>query len=84
MPLSTSNKQPHPFALCIREDPQGGSLTIGKVYAVIADTKAESHGYIRIVDDSGEDYLYSNKFFVMVELPLTAEAALLEALSLSA
>ncbi|MGH9801248.1 MAG: hypothetical protein ACRD82_12855 [Blastocatellia bacterium] len=79
-----TDKKPKPFALCLREDQQGESLTIGKVYPVIADPKAESHGYVRIVDDSGEDYLYSNSFFVFVELPMAAEEALLEALSLTA
>ncbi len=77
------DKHPKPFALCLREDQQGESLTIGKVYPVIPDQKAETHGYIRIVDDSGEDYLYSKSFFVLVELPVAAEEALLEALSLT-
>ena len=84
MPQHKLDKQPRPFALCIREDRQGESLTIGKVYPVISDPKAESHGYIRIIDDSGEDYLYSGKFFVLVELPSAAETALLEAMSLTA
>ncbi|MBL8190866.1 MAG: hypothetical protein JNK38_22810 [Acidobacteria bacterium] len=77
------DKHPKPFALCLREDQQGESLTIGKVYPVLSDQKAEAHGYIRIVDDSGEDYLYSKHFFVLVELPMAAEKALLEALSLT-
>ena len=77
------DNNPKLFALCLREDQQGESLTVGKVYPVIADPKAESHGYIRIVDDSGEDYLYSKNFFVFVELPIAAEEALLEALSLT-
>jgi hypothetical protein len=83
MPQSNSDKQPSPFALCIQEDQQGDSLTIGKVYPVIADSKAESRGYLRIIDDSGEDYLYSNKFFVLIKLPLAAEKALREAMSLT-
>lgn len=81
MQQSKQDKQPSPFALCIREDQQGESLTIGKVYPVITDAKAESRGYLRIIDDSGEDYLYSNKFFVLVKLPLAAEKALREAIS---
>jgi hypothetical protein len=81
MPQSKSDKQSSPFALCIQEDEQGDSLTIGKVYPLIADPKAESRGYLRIIDDSGEDYLYSGKFFVIVNLPLAAEKALREAIS---
>lgn len=70
--------------LCLREDNQGKSLTVGKIYPVMTDPKAESHGYVRIIDDSGEDYLYSNKFFIFVDLPAAAQKALLEALSLPA
>lgn len=72
------------FALCLREDQQGESLTVGKIYPVIPDSKAESHGYVRIVDDSGEDYLYSNSFFMFIDLPAAAQKALLDALSLTA
>lgn len=80
----TREKKPKSFVLCLREDDQGESLTIGKIYPVITDPKAESHGYVRIIDDSGEDYLYSNKFFMFVDLPAAAQKALLEALSLPA
>ena len=83
MPQPKPDNPPRPFALCVREDQQGESLTVGKVYPVIADPKAESHGYLRIIDDSGEDYLYSGQFFVPVELPSAAEKALLEAMSLT-
>ncbi|MGE0886247.1 MAG: hypothetical protein AB7P14_22150 [Blastocatellales bacterium] len=77
-------KKPNSFVLCLREDNQGESLTVGKIYPVMTDPKAESHGYVRIIDDSGEDYLYSNKFFIFVDLPAAAQKALLEALSLPA
>ena len=82
MPQSNPDK-PSTFALCIQEDQQGDSLTIGKVYPILADPKAESRGYLRITDDSGEDYLYSSKFFVLVDLPLAAEKALRKAMSLT-
>ncbi len=80
----THDKKTKSFALCLHEDRQGESLTVGKIYPVMPDPKAESHGYVRIVDDSGEDYLYSNSFFMFVKLPAAAQKALLEALSLPA
>ena len=64
--------------MCLREDEQGESLTLHKLYPVIADSHAEQHGYIRIIDDSGEDYLYSAKFFAMVELPAEVSEAMLQ------
>ncbi len=68
------------FVLCLHEDEQGESLTIGKVYSVLADPKAESRGLLRVIDDSGEDYLYSSQFFVPVKLPLATGRALLAAM----
>lgn len=79
MPKSKLNNQPVRLVLCTLEDQQGDSLTVGKVYLVIYDSVAESRGYVRIVDDSGEDFLYSGKFFVPADLPLADEETLLEA-----
>ncbi len=57
-----------PFAICIREDPQGDDLVLHKIYRVLPDSDAPP-GYLRIVDESGEDYLYSARAFVCVSLP---------------
>lgn len=78
------NSQKQLFALCLREDEQGESLTLHKLYPVIADPHAEQHGYIRIIDDSGEDYLYSTKFFAMIELSAELTAAMLQDAELAA
>jgi hypothetical protein len=77
------NNQKKLFALCLHEDEQGESLTLHKLYPVIADPQAEPHGYIRIIDDSGEDYLYSTKFFAMVELPAEVSEAMLQNVELA-
>ena len=79
MPQPKADKSPRRFALCVREDQQGESLTIGKVYPVIADPKAESHGYLRIIDDSGEDYLYPADQFVQASFTPEVERAILKA-----
>ena len=51
------------------------SLEFGKIYRVVADEKAAKHQMIRVVDESGEDYLYLQKSFVVIELPQLAEDA---------
>lgn len=47
-----------------------------KLYRVMEDEFAVAHGLIRIIDESGEDYLYPNDFFVRVELPASVEKTL--------
>ncbi|MGH9839125.1 MAG: hypothetical protein ACREEM_10105 [Blastocatellia bacterium] len=67
------------FALCLVEDEQGGDLTKHKIYLVVPDEKAARNGYLRIIDDSGEDYLYSSHFFALITLPAEVETAVLAA-----
>ncbi|MGH8653284.1 MAG: hypothetical protein ACREYE_14455 [Gammaproteobacteria bacterium] len=63
-------KQPtKSFALCIDDTDYKASLIPGKVYRIIADPKAAKDDLIRIVDESGEDYLYHKSHFVFVEFP---------------
>ena len=56
------------FALCV-EDGGSEDLESRKIYQVLADRDAERDGYIRIVDESGEDYLYPTELFVPITLP---------------
>ena len=65
------------FALCI-DNRDCDDLERGKVYRVLADGAAENEGYLRVVDDSDEDYLYPESYFVLVNLPKKAQDALLE------
>ena len=65
----------HKFALCIRVD-ECDDLELRKVYQVISDKRAEKDGFLRIVDESGEDYLYPVTYFVLVSLPVKAQQAL--------
>ena len=58
------------FAICINNSHYPASLELHKVYRVIPDEDAEREGDLRVIDESGEDYLYSAKRFVPVELPL--------------
>lgn len=62
------------FVVCI-EDRECDDLEKGKVYAVLPDKNAKRSGYIRVVDESGEDYLYPESCFVPLDLPDKARAA---------
>lgn len=65
------------FAICLREDPQGEDLILHKIYRVLPDPQAPAD-YLRIVDESGEDYLYSAHAFALVSLPPEIAEKLLE------
>lgn len=56
------------FALCI-ENPGCEDLEKRKFYQILPDEKAEHEGYLRVVDESQEDYLYPEYYFIYVELP---------------
>jgi hypothetical protein len=57
------------FVLCIDDSDYKASLILGKVYPVIPDPKAAKDDLVRIVDESGEDYLYDKSHFVFVDFP---------------
>lgn len=57
------------FAVCIDNRDYPASLELHKIYRVISDADAEADGDIRVVDESGEDYLYPAERFVELELP---------------
>ncbi|HVF50909.1 MAG TPA: hypothetical protein VNA19_12525 [Pyrinomonadaceae bacterium] len=78
--MKKSDRQALRFAVCLNNEGYEASLETGKLYRVIEDTEAASHGYIRVIDESGEDYGYSADRFFPVELPQALEKALLSAL----
>ena len=57
------------FAVCVNNKGYLASLEVGKLYRVIPDEEAERHGYLRGVDESGEDYAYSSDRFFPLEIP---------------
>ena len=57
------------FFLCIRNEGYAASLHVGTVYCALDDSKAESHGMLRIVDESGQDYLFPASCFGPVDIP---------------
>lgn len=59
----------HEFAICVDNHNYEVSLEMRKLYEVVADADAEKHGQIRVIDESGEDYLYPVTAFNRVSLP---------------
>ena len=60
------------FALCLKND-ECEDLEVRKIYKVIPDKRASRDGYLRVIDESGEDYLYPKSYFVIVKLPRKAQ-----------
>ena len=63
------------YALCI-ENKDCEDLEKRKIYQVLPDGEAAREGYLRVVDESGEDYLYPESYFILVHLPHEAQEAL--------
>jgi len=62
--------------ICIRNTGYPASLEVLKIYRAIKDGVAEAKGLLRVIDESGEDYLYSDELFVPISLPKPVEAVL--------
>ena len=63
------------FVICIANKGYAASLELRKIYQVVPDKAASTLHQIRVIDESGEDYLYPEDFFVPVELPQAVERA---------
>jgi hypothetical protein len=66
------------FAVCVDNTDYPASLELHKVYRILPEEDAEAEGAPRVVDESGEDYLYSAESFVRVELPEAVEKSFLQ------
>ena len=64
------------FAVCVNNTEYPVSLELHKIYRVLADPEAAIDGDLRIIDESGEDYLYPAKWFIFVQLPPVLERSL--------
>jgi hypothetical protein len=63
------------FLLCVKNDGYAESLEVRKVYQALPDPEAARHRMVRVIDESGDDYLFPKSFFVAVELSSTAKKA---------
>ncbi len=75
--MSKAQYSEHLFAVCVRNDGYPASLEVRKLYQMVADPTAGAHNFVRIVDESGEDYLYPEDYFMLIELPPSVKDALL-------
>lgn len=66
------------FVICVRNDGYPASLEKRKIYQLLPDPDARKHRQLRIIDESGEDYLYPATYFIAVDLPPAARRAVLE------
>lgn len=67
------------FVVCVRNAGYPASLEQNKIYVALPDEDAERHGQLRVIDESGEDYLFSADRFVAIEVPAAVRASLLKA-----
>lgn len=65
------------FVICVKNEEYPASLQLWKVYRVLPDEKGARHNMIRVIDESGEDYLFPASYFVSVRLPQEVKSAIL-------
>lgn len=63
------------YLLCISNRGYAASLLVRRIYRALQDATAEKEGMVRVIDETGEDYLFPRKLFVAVELPKEAGRA---------
>jgi hypothetical protein len=68
-------KRSDEFVICVKNKAYAASLELRKIYQAIPDKKAKARNLVRIVDESGEDYLYPSGFFVPIRLPQPVQRA---------
>jgi hypothetical protein len=71
-------KKHRQFVVCVRNEGYEASLELRKIYEVLEDAEALTHSMLRVIDEEGEDYLYSRDWFLPIELPNQLEEAIVE------
>lgn len=64
------------YGICVKNE-DCEDLELRKVYPILPDVKARREGYVRVIDESGEDYLYPESFFVSLRLPQRTQKTIL-------
>lgn len=78
--MNMNDPTTQPFVVCLNNQNYETSLEAGKLYRVVPDDQAIAHGYIRVIDESGEDYAYATDRFLPLTLPAQTEKTLLAVL----
>ena len=73
------NMSSHQLVICVKNEDYPASLEIRKIYEALPDPAATEHKQIRVIDESGEDYLYPEDYFIPVSLPKDIENAIIKA-----
>ena len=73
------NMNSYQLVICVKNDDYPASLEKRKIYEAIPDPDAIKYNQIRIIDESGEDYLYPEEYFIPVTLPKNVEEAVIKA-----
>ena len=79
--MKKTSRSPIRFAVCIKNKGYEASLEVGKLYRVLLDQSAEEHGYLRVVDESGEDYGYAADRLFAIDVPKPLEKVLVRTAS---
>jgi hypothetical protein len=75
--MSNTHDNQTELAVCVRNDGYAASLEVRKIYRVLPDSGAAAAHLLRVIDESGEDYLYPEDYFIMLDLPATLRDTLL-------
>jgi len=68
----------HTFLVCVENEGYEASIEVRKLYEKLVDKEAEMHNQVRIIDESGEDYLYPSHFFAPVKISLETKNKILD------
>ena len=74
--MSEKKKAARRYVVCVKNKGYRASLERNKIYVVLPDPEAEAEGDVRVIDESGEDYLFPADYFVAIEVPKAVEASL--------
>lgn len=74
--MSYYPEQAQDFVVCIKQGDYLAALEIGKIYSVLDDTEAAMMHMLRVIDESGEDYVYPANYFMPIDLPQPLQQAL--------
>ena len=77
--MSMNKTAARQLVVCIENENYPASLEKRKIYVALRDEAAEKHSLLRVIDESGDDYLYPKSFFRLIELPQTVKRAVLAA-----
>jgi hypothetical protein len=77
--MTTNTQVNTPIAVCIQNTDAVASLEVRKIYQILPDEDAQKHNLVRVIDESGDDYLYPTSYFLIIDVPQSVKEAVLKA-----